>query len=60
MWVDVIVMRTVARTGLPGLITGNIAEQVLSQITCSVLAIKPDGFVSPITLDPALEATPGA
>ena len=58
--VDVVVLGTVARTGLPGLIIGNTAEQVLSQITCSVLALKPDGFVSPITLDPALEAARGA
>ena len=58
--VDVIVMGTVARTGLHGLIVGNTAEKVISEITCSVLALKPDGFVSPIRLDPTLEATQGA
>ncbi len=45
---DLIVMGTVARTGVPGLIMGNSAETILSQIDCSVLAIKPPGFVSPI------------
>lgn len=48
---DLIVMGTVARTGIPGFIMGNTAETVLSQIDCSVLAIKPPGFVSPVTLE---------
>lgn len=48
--VDVVVMGTVARTGIPGLIMGNTAEEILEQLDCSVLAIKPPGFVTPITL----------
>jgi nucleotide-binding universal stress UspA family protein len=48
---DLIVMGTVARTGVPGFIMGNTAETILSQIDCSVLAIKPPGFVTPITLE---------
>lgn len=47
---DLVVMGTVGRTGIPGLIIGNTAEAILDQLTCSVLAIKPPGFVSPITL----------
>jgi nucleotide-binding universal stress UspA family protein len=47
---DLIVMGTVARTGVPGFIMGNTAETILNQIDCSVLAIKPPGFVSPITI----------
>jgi nucleotide-binding universal stress UspA family protein len=47
---DLVVMGTVARTGIPGIIVGNTAEMVLSQIECSVLAVKPTGFVSPVTL----------
>lgn len=47
--VDVVVMGTVGRTGLPGLLIGNTAENVLSQVSCSVLAVKPEGFVSPVT-----------
>jgi nucleotide-binding universal stress UspA family protein len=48
--VDCIIMGTVARTGIPGFIMGNTAETILEQIDCSVLAIKPDGFVTPVTL----------
>ncbi len=49
--VDCIVMGTVARTGIRGFIMGNTAEAILEQIECSVLAIKPEGFVTPVTLD---------
>lgn len=47
---SVVVMGTVARTGIPGLIIGNTAEAILDQLTCSVLAVKPPGFVSPVQL----------
>ena len=47
---DLVVMGTVARTGIAGLIIGNTAEAILEQIQCSVLAVKPLGFVSPVTL----------
>ena len=47
--VDCIVMGTVARTGVRGFIMGNTAETILEQIDCSVLAIKPQGFVTPVT-----------
>jgi nucleotide-binding universal stress UspA family protein len=48
--VDVIVMGTVARTHIPGLLIGNTAETVFQRVECSVLAVKPDGFVSPVSL----------
>ena len=48
--IDLIVMGTVARSGIPGLIIGNTAETVLNQIQCSVLAVKPPDFVTPVTL----------
>ena len=48
--VDCIIMGTVARTGVPGLFMGNTAETILDQLECSVLAIKPPGFVTPVTL----------
>jgi nucleotide-binding universal stress UspA family protein len=48
---DLIVMGTVARTGIPGFIMGNTAEAILNQIDCSVLAVKPPGFVTPVTLE---------
>ncbi len=41
-------MGTVCRTGIPGLIIGNTAERVLDSVKCSVLTVKPAGFVSPI------------
>ena len=43
---DVVVMGTVARVGVPGLLMGNTAEDVLSNLDCAVLALKPDGFES--------------
>ncbi|MCP3880357.1 MAG: universal stress protein [Sulfitobacter sp.] len=49
--IDLIVMGTVARTGIQGFIMGNTAETILNQIDCSVLAIKPQGFVTPVTLE---------
>ncbi len=47
---DVLVMGTVARAGVPGLLIGNKAEKILSRITCTVMAVKPDGFVSPVKI----------
>jgi len=46
--IDLVVMGTVARTGIPGLVIGNTAERLLQRLTCSVLAVKPDGFTSPV------------
>ncbi|RZM80745.1 hypothetical protein C3B51_11810 [Pseudoalteromonas rubra] len=46
--IDLIVMGTVGRVGIPGLIIGNTAESILEQTQCSVLAIKPKGFQTPI------------
>ncbi len=48
--VDLVVMGTVARSGIPGLLMGNTAETILDQLNCSVLGIKPPGFVSPVRL----------
>lgn len=48
--VDLLVMGTVSRTGIPGLLIGNAAETVLEAVQCGVLAVKPDGFVTPVTL----------
>ena len=47
---DLVVMGTVARTGIAGLLIGNTAEAILEQLQCSVLAVKPPGFVSPVKL----------
>ena len=47
---DLIVMGTLARTGISGFLIGNAAEKIVSGIECSLLAVRPDGFVSPITV----------
>lgn len=46
--IDVLIMGTVGRTGIPGFIIGNTAENVVQRLGCSLLALKPKGFVSPI------------
>jgi nucleotide-binding universal stress UspA family protein len=45
---DLAVLGTVARGGIPGLLMGNTAETLLHRLDCSMLAVKPPGFVSPI------------
>ena len=47
---DLVVMGTIARTGISGLIIGNTAEDILDQLSCSVLAIKPPGFKTQVRL----------
>jgi len=49
--IDLLVMGTVCRTGIGGFLIGNTAEEVLNQIDCSVLTVKPEGFVTPVTLE---------
>jgi universal stress protein E len=49
--IDLLVMGTIGRSGIPGMLIGNTAERLLPQVTCSVLAIKTADFQSPITLD---------
>lgn len=49
--IDLLVMGTLARTGIPGLIVGNIAEKMLDLVECAALVVKPDEFVSMITLE---------
>ena len=45
---DLLVMGTVVRTGIRGFFIGSTAEEVMSQLRCAVLAIKPDDFVCPV------------
>jgi nucleotide-binding universal stress UspA family protein len=47
---DLIVMGTVGRSGVSGLLIGNTAEDVLLTTHASVLTVKPENFVSPIAL----------
>ena len=46
--VDLVVIGTVGRTGVPGLLIGNTAERILGAVDCSVLTLKPEGFETPI------------
>ncbi len=46
--VDLVVIGTVGRTGVPGLLIGNTAETILNAVDCSVLTLKPEGFETPI------------
>jgi nucleotide-binding universal stress UspA family protein len=48
--IEVLMMGTVARGGIPEILIGNTAERVLRKLPCSVLTVKPDGFVSPVHL----------
>jgi nucleotide-binding universal stress UspA family protein len=45
---DLTVLGTVGRSGVSGLLIGNTAERVLHSAACSLLAVKPEGFVSPV------------
>lgn len=48
--IDILVMGTVARSGIPGFLIGNTAEDIVQKLTCSLVALKPNGFVSPISV----------
>lgn len=50
--INLLVMGTVARTGVAGLIIGNTAEAVLDSVRCSVVAAKPRGFLTPLEHHP--------
>ena len=46
--IDLVVLGTVARQGLTGILIGNTAEQILDDLECAVLTLKQDNFTSPI------------
>ena len=48
---SLVVMGTVAHTGISGLFMGNTAETILNHIDCPILAIKPPGFETPVALE---------
>ncbi len=45
---EVIVLATLARSGMKGMLIGDNAENIINQAECSVLAVKPSAFQSPI------------
>jgi universal stress protein E len=46
--IDLVIMGTIARRGLAGMLIGNTAENLLPQLPCAILAIKPRGFECPV------------
>jgi nucleotide-binding universal stress UspA family protein len=46
--IDLVVMGSVGRSGVAGLLIGNTAEKIIRSLDCSIMAVKPNGFVSPI------------
>jgi nucleotide-binding universal stress UspA family protein len=48
--IDLVVMGSLTRTGIAGLISGSAAEQIFYSAYCAVLVVKPPNFVSPVVL----------
>ena len=48
---QLLVMGTIGRGGMQGIMIGNTAERLLPEVHCSVLAVKPPDFVCPIKLE---------
>ena len=48
--IDLVVMGSVARAGIAGMLIGNTAERLLRRLPSSVLVVKPDRFESPVPL----------
>jgi nucleotide-binding universal stress UspA family protein len=46
--IDLIVMGTLGRAGIPGLFIGNTAEEVLRKTKAAALTVKPSDFISPV------------
>lgn len=45
---ELVIIGTVGRVGLSAALIGNTAEHVIDELDCDVLAVKPDGFASPL------------
>lgn len=45
---DLVVMGTLSRAGIAGMLVGNTAEKLLYKLDCSLLTIKPEDFVCPL------------
>ena len=48
---ELVILGTVGRTGLSADLIGNTAEHVIDRLNCDVLALKPDGYISPLDVD---------
>ncbi len=47
---ELVILGTVGRSGLSATLLGHTAEQVIDNLNCDLLALKPQGFISPIKL----------
>ena len=45
---ELVILGTIGRTGLSAALIGNTAEHVIDRLNCDVLAIKPNGYISPL------------
>lgn len=46
---ELVIIGSTGRVGLSAMFIGNTAEHTIDSLQCDVLAIKPDGYVSPLT-----------
>lgn len=46
--IDLVILGSLSRTGIAGFLMGNTAESMLNTLSCSVITLKPDSFVSPV------------
>jgi nucleotide-binding universal stress UspA family protein len=49
--INLVVMGTISVLGFAGSLIGSTAEEVLPQLRCSMLTVKPEGFVTPVKID---------
>ena len=45
---ELVILGTIGRTGISAALIGNTAEHVIDRLNCDVLAIKPEGYISPL------------
>jgi len=45
---ELVILGTIGRTGISAALIGNTAEHVIDQLNCDVLALKPEGYISPL------------
>ena len=48
---ELVILGTIGRTGLSAALIGNTAEHVIDRLNCDVLALKPDGYISPLDVE---------
>lgn len=45
---ELVILGTIGRTGISAALIGNTAEHVIDRLNCDVLALKPEGYISPL------------